>query len=74
MSTEQSGGARWTSLLQYHHGCHSYSQLVQFKNGKIGVAFDDSGPFPPNYDPARGQCKPIVQNVTFVLIELAAAS
>ena len=38
MST--TGGARWAPLLTYQHGCHSYSQIVQFQDGKLGIVFD----------------------------------
>ena len=55
------GGARWTPLLTYQNGCHSYSQMVQFKDGKLGIVFDDGGEFPPNYNPAHGQCKGITR-------------
>jgi sialidase-1 len=65
------GGARWTPLLTYQNGCHSYSQMVQFKDGKLGIVFDDGGEFPPNYDPAHGQCKGITSNQTYVLVELS---
>ena len=68
MST--TGGARWTPLLTYQHGCHSYSQIVQFKDGKLGIVFDDGGEFPPGYNAASGQCKGITSNQTFVLVEL----
>ena len=68
MST--TGGARWTPLLTYQHGCHSYSQVVQFRDGKLGIVFDDGGDFPAGYDASRGQCKGITSNQTFVLVEL----
>ena len=32
---------------------------------------DDGGEFPPNYDPAHGQCKGITSNQTYVLVELS---
>lgn len=44
MST--TGGTSWQELLQYSHGCHASSQVVQFRDGKVGVLFDDGGPFP----------------------------
>lgn len=72
MST--TGGARWNPLLTYQHGCHSYSQMVQFNDGKLGIVFDDGGPFPASYDPQRGQCKGITSNQTFVLVELSKSS
>jgi hypothetical protein len=69
MST--TAGARWTPLLKYQNGCHSYSQMVQFKDGKLGIVFDDGGEFPPHYNPVHGQCKGITSNQTYVLVELS---
>ena len=68
MST--TGGARWAPLLTYQHGCHSYSQIVQFQDGKLGIVFDDGGDFPPGYNAASGECKGITSNQTYVLVEL----
>ena len=73
MST--TAGASWEELLQYSHGCHASYQLVQFGDGTIGVLFDDGGPFPPGYNPMKGDCKMKIQqivgmNETMVQIKL----
>ena len=73
MST--SAGTTWKRLLQYSYGCHASSQLVQFRDGTIGVLFDDGGPFPANYNPLAGDCKDKIQqivgmNETIVQIKL----
>jgi hypothetical protein len=44
---------------------------VQFKDGKLGIVFDDGGPFPAGYDATRGECKGITSNQTFLLVELS---
>ena len=74
MSTN--GGVNWAPLMRYSHGCHASSQLVQFKDGTIGVLFDDGGSFPPGYNPLKGDCKNKIQQVvgmneTLVLVKLA---
>merc|ERR1712203_28679 len=58
MSTD--GGARWTNLLQVHHGCSEYSGVVQFSDGKVGSGFDDGGLFGEGYKPPA--CKPRTNN------------
>ena len=74
MSTD--GGARWKQLIRYQPGCHASSGVVQFKDGRLGVLFDDGGPFPKGYNALKGDCKDKVQqevgmNESFVLIELS---
>jgi hypothetical protein len=61
MST--TAGTSWEELLQYSHGCHASSQLVQFKDGTVGVLFDDGGPFPAGYNPMKGDCKMKIQQI-----------
>ena len=68
----------WEELLQYSHGCHASSQLVQFKDGTIGVLFDDGGPFPAGYNAMKGDCKDKIQqivgmNETMVQIKLESS-
>ena len=75
MST--TAGTSWEELRQYSHGCHASSQLVQFKDGTIGVLFDDGGPFPAGYDAMKGECKDKIQqivgmNETMVQIKLVS--
>jgi|EP01047_Picozoa_sp_COSAG01_P030297 hypothetical protein len=70
-------GRSWEALLQYSHGCHASSQLVQFSDGTVGVLFDDGGPFPRGYDAMKGDCKDKIQqivgmNETMVRIKLVA--
>ena len=71
MST--TGGARWTPVLTYQPGCHSYSQIVQYTDGKLGIVFDDGGDFPPGYSAASGQCKGVTNNQTYLLVELGSS-
>ena len=63
-------------LIRYQPGCHASSGVVQFKDGRLGVLFDDGGPFPKGYNALKGDCKDKVQqevgmNESFVLIELS---
>ena len=73
MST--TAGVSWKVLLQYSHGCHASSQVVQYSDGTIGVLFDDGGAFPTGYNPMKGDCKNKIQqivgmNETMVQIKL----
>lgn len=73
MST--TSGVSWETLLQYSHGCHASSQVVQYSDGTIGVLFDDGGAFPKGYSAVKGDCKDKIQqivgmNETMVQIKL----
>eukprot|EP01043_Picozoa_sp_COSAG02_P057152 COSAG02_NODE_6891_length_3305_cov_2.754523_2_plen_128_part_00 len=61
MST--TAGLSWEVLLQYSHGCHASSQVVQYSDGTIGVLYDDGGPFPKGYNPMAGDCKDKIQQI-----------
>ena len=72
LSVSVDGGCRWSHVARVATGNTEYSSIVQFRDGALGVAFDDgSGVECPPSQPYH--CAKCV-NETFKLIRLAPAT